>query len=229
MYTDLLDLEFVTQHCLNALKNEIEAFGLLNNKATEVAINNIQTADSRYSFKAHGRVMIGKDVSGLTIIGFCPGDGTGSQQDYQIAGVQENNTPRNKPGFAELFIPLGTAYNGSFIGNVTCLDALTLEGGKLLKYATLTMPENDYAEIMICNHEHEMLPLPMKVPAMALSFQGNYGNPHAIVFPKERIDDVNSFPAHWVQFGAFMNLKVDALGRAIVEYVKDVPPQRIIT
>ncbi len=139
--------------------------------------------------------------SKAVMVFFEPGDGTGSCVNYTLEGVLEKYTPRDKKGYAEIFLPIGTVYNNIFIPKFTSLDEVTL--GTTTPIRTCAILGTDSRKYFYLDHYIKNNEL-FAVDIMRLTFlQKTFGNPHAIRFNEEHA------PRHSesiIQIGAFIAL-----------------------
>ncbi|MDO8556107.1 MAG: hypothetical protein Q7R96_02955 [Nanoarchaeota archaeon] len=137
-----------------------------------------QTPDKGYTAKTITTLTWKKQPLGtLTIIAFSPGDGTGSQEHYQLPNTPSAWTPRNKQGIAELFIAVGTYHQGAWYDGITSLHAVTLNKKKddIKRYKLLT---NLSLQQSITKQEQRHFDF-------TINKTRNYGNPHAIIWPEK--------------------------------------------
>ncbi|MFA5259335.1 MAG: hypothetical protein WC979_05890 [Candidatus Pacearchaeota archaeon] len=86
-----------------------------------------------YKYSAKGQAEItynGKPLGSgkITTVVFGPGEGTGSHFSMQLEGVAEAWTPREKSGYAEVVMALGTGYNSRWASGLISLDEMISDG-----------------------------------------------------------------------------------------------------
>ncbi len=180
----------------------------------------LQRVDDRYTLKA---VIPIKGVEGadkIVVVGFAPGDGTGSNEDFPNLLAPENFKPRYKKHVAEFFIPVGTLYNDDFIPRVNSLDELTLNDKGNLTFLTshATHPHsyqwslsdlNDFSSATFLTRPVSLTYYNDNMTSAndAVSNKKSFGNPHSIIFDENIVHSVNSGYKNWIQLGAFIEFK----------------------
>jgi hypothetical protein len=167
-----------------------------------------QSMDPRYSFKTTVDISGIVGVSNATICFLEPGDGTGSADDYQNVNAKPNHVPRNKSGFAELMIPIGTFYNHHFVPHLVSLEEVVLQRKNLRHYGSLVMHPKKYQQAIIDLHEDGAVVYETTLIRPTF-IQGVFGNPHATRFNEDIINNVNSCYCNWLQVAAFIALPKD--------------------
>ena len=156
---------------------------------------------SNYAMKTISPIAGLEKDSKAVMVFFEPGDGTGSRVDYTLNDVPEKYTPRDKKGYAELFLPIGTVYNNLFIPKITSLDEVTLKTPTTIRTcAVLGTDPQKYRclDHYIASNESYATDL------MRLTFlQKTVGNPHAILFNEKNVPQKAE---SIIQIGAFIAL-----------------------
>lgn len=108
-----------------------EGFAIQNVKPLEPTD---RSASPPYRYSAKGQAEItyqGRPLGSgkITTVVFGPGEGTGSHASMRLDGIAEAWTPREKSGYAEVVMALGTGYNSRWISGLISLDE-TISDGK---------------------------------------------------------------------------------------------------
>ncbi|MDP3881324.1 MAG: hypothetical protein Q8Q31_00405 [Nanoarchaeota archaeon] len=207
-----LDLGLLTKKSFQALSARVNS--IQPNARLTIDKRFEFTPDKGYSAKASTNVEesggrpLGSGTA--TLIMFRQGDGTGNAQDYQIEGLEAKHTPRNKEGAAELYISIGTFFNGSWIPGITCLSCYGLDArGQILGYKGLGSSATGFEANLAAFKERKS---PFPIFHYDFTFDRNptyhepnpivpYGNPHAILWPHSlQIEHTGEF----FQIGAFL-------------------------
>lgn len=162
-----------------------------------------------------------KDSKAVMVF-FEPGDGTGAHPKdgpkYHLEHVPEKYTPRDKEGYAELFLSIGTVYNTLFIPKITSLEEVTLKTPTTIRTCAVLGTDSlkyRYLDHYIASNESYATDL------MRLTFlQKTVGNPHAILFNEKNVPQKAE---SIIQIGAFIALteKNDRTEKIVLAALRD--------
>ncbi|MFA5797201.1 MAG: hypothetical protein WC916_04155 [Candidatus Woesearchaeota archaeon] len=146
-----------------------------------------------------------KDSKAVMVF-FEPGDGTGSRINYTIDGLVEKYIPRDKKGYAEVFLPIGTVFENYFIPYLTSLDEVTLNTKKtgIVSIEPLGIKGPDYFNALTFINPAKTSAYPVSSIQLTYYSVNGYGNPHAVRFNDFAIRDSQK---PFIQIGAFIALE----------------------
>ncbi|MGV8150951.1 MAG: hypothetical protein ACP5NV_04440 [Candidatus Woesearchaeota archaeon] len=185
-YVNLIQLNNNIESALDSsidIINQTTKLRLSRGKLTDF----LDSKDRNYAMKTSCNVNgLSVPDTTLTLVVFEPGDGTGNQSNYVIAGVEPKYTPRDKTGVAELFIPIGTFYFGRFIPFLNSLEGNSIENTgtvsdyNIYNYATFGLNKEQFNSAI--NSVTAQKDVKFTIDFKQLTFAADYGNPHAIYF-----------------------------------------------
>jgi hypothetical protein len=203
-----LNLEAISQVVEDELRNR---FSELNSNFEVNGVQPLHTIPGKgYTAIGQGEVLYqGEQVGNGTVytILFRPGDGTGSNVNFEIKGVPSKWTPRIKVDYAEVFLAIGTYYQKVWFPGITSLTEVSTDRNNPLGIHSLPNPlilEAPTLEQAVKNVS-DAPQTKAQVPFnFTLHRDRNYGNPHAIIFPEGSwLDKLTPYETFF-QVGAFL-------------------------